>query len=66
MSWVTVGKDRHFRETELTPVATFLTKENFKMIDEHEMRMIRGKIRAVYTDASGNEYIIVDGEKVFI
>lgn len=36
------------------------------MTDQHEMRMIHGRIKAVYTDSRGREYIIVDGLKVYL
>lgn len=36
------------------------------MADEHEMRMIRGRIRAVYIDGDGHEYLLVDGEREYL
>ena len=34
--------------------------------DEHEMRMIDGRIVAVYTDRDGDCYVIRDGERHYI
>lgn len=35
------------------------------MTNDHEMRMVGGRIRAVYSDDDG-EYIIVDGDRVYL
>jgi hypothetical protein len=36
------------------------------MSDSHEMRMVNGQIRAVYTDGDGDEYVIIDSERVYL
>lgn len=36
------------------------------MTDQHEMRMVAGSIRAVYTASDGREYYIVDGNEITI
>ena len=34
--------------------------------DTHEMKMVCNQIRAVYTDSDGEEYLIIDGERINI
>ncbi len=36
------------------------------MTDPHEMRMVNGRIRAVYTQDDGDEYTIQSGERVHL
>lgn len=35
-----------------------------KTTNQHEMRMVAGRIRAIYTD--GREYYVRDGERVYL
>jgi len=43
-----------------------VTRAVARQTDPHEMRVVAGRIRAVYTDSRGRAYYLVDGEVRYV